>query len=44
MRRFIFGFFALLTCGQIHAADIKWDKIAGGLFSDTANWNPANVP
>ncbi len=35
---------ALLTCSQIHAADILWDDISGGLFSDPNNWNPTQVP
>ena len=44
MRRLILGLLALLICGHVHAADISWNDITGGLFSDTANWNPVQVP
>ena len=36
MRRLILGLLALLICGHVHAADISWDGITGGLFSDSA--------
>lgn len=44
MRRLIFSLAIVLTCGSVHATDILWDDNAGGLFGDSANWNPTQVP
>ncbi len=44
MCRLILGLLVLLICGNVWAADISWDDITGGLFSDSANWNPVQVP